>query len=181
MILDEIQTGFGRTGTMFAFEQYGIVPDILTIAKGMGGGFPIGGFVASREMMHTLTHNPILGHISTFGGHPVSCAASLANIEVLLEENYISEVKRKEELFKSLLIHPSIIEIRSMGLLMAVELGNYDFNKEAIDECIEQGVITDWFLFCDSSMRIAPPLSITDEEIRKCCDVILKALDKASQ
>ncbi|MCR9288673.1 MAG: aspartate aminotransferase family protein [Bacteroidetes bacterium] len=176
LVLDEIQAGYGRTGTLWAFEQYGIVPDILLLAKGMGGGMPIAAFIASKEIMRTLSFNPFLGHITTFGGHPVCCAAGLATLKVLLKEDYISKVKEKEKLFKKLLIHSAIKEIRSAGLWMAVELESYDFLKRVINKCLEDGLITDWFLFNDKSLRIAPPLTITKKEIKVACKIILNAL-----
>jgi acetylornithine/succinyldiaminopimelate/putrescine aminotransferase len=176
-ILDEIQTGYGRTGSLWAFEQYGVVPDILLLAKGMGGGMPIGAFVASRHIMHSFADNPILGHITTFGGHPVSCAAALATLQELTQKNYIESVKEKEQLFHSLLVHPKIKEIRSAGLMMAVELSDFDFLQKTANRCMENGLITDWFLFNNRSMRIAPPLIITKEEIIWACDVILAALE----
>ena len=176
LIFDEIQTGFGRTGTLFAFEQFGVIPDIITIAKGMGGGMPIGAFISSKDIMDTLKDNPVLGHITTFGGHPVSCAASQGCLEAILEEKLIESIYEKEQLFKSLLIHPAIIEVRGKGLLLAVEFTNYEFNKKVIDRCIEKGVITDWFLFCDNSMRIAPPLTIKLEEINYACSIILQSI-----
>lgn len=178
LIFDEIQTGFGRTGSLFAFEQFNVVPDILTLAKGMGGGFPIGAFVSSKEIMSSLKTNPILGHITTFGGHPINCAAAEANLKVLLDEKeLIASVKEKEQLFKELLIHPAIKEVRSFGLMIAVEFENFDQNKSIIDRCIENGVLTDWFLFNDKSLRIAPPLIITDTEIRKACKIILDCIN----
>lgn len=177
LILDEIQTGFGRTGKMFGFQHYNIVPDILVLAKGMGGGMPIGAFVSSSEKMHSLTHNPILGHISTFGGHPVSCAAALASLNVLLEENIVDKVEQKAALFKSLLVHPEIKEIRGKGLMFSLQLKSFEFNKAVIDKCIENGVIVDWFLHCSDAMRIATPLIITEDEIKHACKVILEALD----
>lgn len=178
LIADEIQTGFGRTGKWFAFEHYQFIPDIVCIAKGMGGGMPIGAFISSREMMATLSHNPVLGHITTFGGHPVCCAASIATIEVLREEQVMEQVDEKEKLFRALLMHPSIKSIRGKGLLLAVEFDSYEQNKRIIDHCIENGVITDWFLFNAHSMRIAPPLTITKDEIRKACEVILASVKK---
>lgn len=181
LILDEIQAGYGRTGTLWAFEQYGIVPDILLLAKGMGGGMPIGAFVANREVMNTLSFDPVLGHITTFGGHPVSCAAGLATLEILLSENYISEVKKKEQLFHELLVHPKIQEVRSAGLLIAAEIGDFDFMKKVQMEALENGVITDWFLFNERSLRIAPPLTITEEEIRFACRVLVAAIEKISK
>lgn len=180
LIFDEIQTGYGRTGSLFAFQQYGAVPDILLLAKGMGGGMPIGAFVSSHEIMQSLTHDPILGHITTFGGHPVSCAAGLATLQTLLDQDYIQQVKAKEALFRSLLKHPAILDIRSAGLLMAVELSDFNFLQKVIQECLKQGLITDWFLFNDRSMRIAPPLIISEEEIRKACGIILEALEVVS-
>lgn len=177
LIFDEIQTGFGRTGKLFAFEHFGVVPDILTLAKAMGGGFPIGAFVASNEIMGSLKTNPILGHITTFGGHPVSCAAAYANLHTLLtHKELISTVATKEQLFRKLLVHTKIKEVRSFGLLLAVEFDSFETNKAIIDRCIENGVLTDWFLFNDKSLRIAPPLIITEDEIKMACKVILEAI-----
>ncbi|MEM1322614.1 MAG: aspartate aminotransferase family protein [Bacteroidota bacterium] len=176
LILDEIQAGYGRTGSLFAFEQYGIVPDILLLAKGMGGGMPIGAFVASRKLMQVLSYQPLLGHITTFGGHPVNAAAALATLKVLLKENYIAEVKAKEALFRELLVHPSILHVRSAGLLMAVELESFERVQAVIKHCLENGLIVDWFLFNDRSIRIAPPLIITRQEIQKACGILLEAL-----
>ena len=180
LILDEIQAGFGRTGTFWAFEPMGIVPDVLVCAKGMGGGMPIGAFIASKELMGVFTNNPLLGHITTFGGHPVSAAASLATIQVLQNENLIEQVETKAALFKSLLVHPSIKAIRNKGLMMAVEFASFDVLKPIIDRAIGLGVITDWFLFCDDSMRIAPPLVITEAEIREACRILLQAIQEES-
>jgi acetylornithine/N-succinyldiaminopimelate aminotransferase len=177
LILDEIQAALGRTGKLFAFEHYSVVPDILLSAKALGGGMPVGAFIASKEIMGALKENPILGHITTFGGHPVCCAAGLAALEILLTENLIEAVERKSNVFKELLVHPAIKEIRGKGLMLAIELESFEFNKKVIDRCIENGVITDWFLHCSNSMRIAPPLIITDEQIRKACEVILEAID----
>ena len=177
LIFDEIQAGYGRTGTLFAFEQYDVIPDILLLAKGMGGGMPIGAFVASRAIMQALSENPILGHITTFGGHPVCCAAGLATLQTLLQEDYIAQVKTKEKLFRELLQHPAIHEVRSAGLWLAVELEDFDFIQQVIKICLERGLITDWFLFNNRSLRIAPPLIISEEEIRWACNVILDAID----
>lgn len=177
LVLDEIQTGFGRTGSLFAFEHYGIVPDILLLAKGMGGGMPIGVFIADQQLMSCLSHNPILGHITTFGGHPVSCAASLATLDTLLEGDLIDAVPEKEALFRHYLQHPVIKEVRSAGLLMAVELAGFDVVQAVIQRCLQQGVIIDWFLFNNRSLRIAPPLIITNEEIKTACQVILAAIE----
>ena len=176
LIIDEIQTGFGRTGTFWAFEQFGFYPDVLLCAKGMGGGMPIGAFIANQKVMAVFKNNPILGHITTFGGHPVSCAASLATLNVILEESLLEKVKDKSQIFKDLLVHEKIKEVRNQGLMMAVEFDDFDTLKPIIDRAIEKGIITDWFLFCDNSMRIAPPLIITEEEIRKACNVILSVI-----
>ncbi len=176
LILDEIQCGFGRTGKLWAFEHYEIEPDILVSAKGMGGGMPIGCFISSKEIMHVITENPVLGHITTFGGHPVSAAASLATLEAIQSEHLLDGVVEKEQLFHEQLQNPKIKEIRSKGLMMAVEFESYDVLKPIIDKAIELGVVTDWFLFNDQSMRIAPPLIITDEEIKKACKMILQAI-----
>jgi acetylornithine/succinyldiaminopimelate/putrescine aminotransferase len=176
LILDEVQAGMGRTGKMFAFEHYGIIPDILTLAKSLGGGMPLGAFISSPEIMKSLTNNPILGHITTFGGHPVSCAAALANLNLILDEKLYLKAKQKGELFLKLLKHPKIKNARAMGLLIAVELADANTNQKAISKCIENGLITDWFLFAPHCMRIAPPLIITDEEIKNACEIILKTL-----
>ncbi|WP_448697280.1 aspartate aminotransferase family protein [Mucilaginibacter sp. AW1-3] len=176
LILDEIQVAFGRTGKLFAFEHFGIVPDILLLAKALGGGMPIGAFVSSNQIMSALSENPILGHITTFGGHPVCCAAGLAALETLLEEQLIEQVAAREALFRKLLVHPAIREIRGKGLLLAAELESFDLNKKVIDRCIENGIIVDWFLHCSNSMRIAPPLVITEQEITRACEIITEAL-----
>jgi acetylornithine/succinyldiaminopimelate/putrescine aminotransferase len=176
LILDEIQAGFGRTGRFWAFEHFGIQPDILVCAKGMGGGMPIGAFISSQAVMAVFKENPILGHITTFGGHPVSCAASLATLQVIREEKLAEQVSEKEALFRKLLQHQAIRQIRSKGLIMAVEFDSFRVLKPIIDRCIERGVITDWFLYCDNSMRIAPPLTITEDQIRESCEVILSVI-----
>ena len=179
LIFDEIQAGYGRTGSLFAFEQYGVVPDILLLAKGMGGGMPIGAFVSAQSIMQVLSHDPVLGHITTFGGHPVCCAAALATLETLLNEDYIAEVKQKERLFLQLLKHPAIVEVRSAGLWLAVELKDFEVVQSVIHKCIAKGLITDWFLFNSRSLRIAPPLIINEEEIRWACDIILESIEEA--
>ena len=176
LILDEIQAGMGRTGRLFAFEKYGIAPDILLLAKGFGGGMPLGAFIARRELMQTLTHDPVLGHITTFGGHPVSAAAGLATLEILLEGDLLAQVPAREALFRKLLTHPAIREVRSAGLWLAVDLGDAAKVQQVIGHCIAHGVITDWFLFNDRSLRIAPPLVVAEEEIAFACDVILSGL-----
>ncbi|MBD1366889.1 aspartate aminotransferase family protein [Mucilaginibacter sp. ZT4R22] len=177
LILDEIQAAFGRTGKLFAFQHFGIVPDILLLAKALGGGMPVGAFVAPVEVMSVFKENPILGHITTFGGHPVCCAAGLAALEVLLNDKLIDSVEAKNRLFYQQLIHPAIKGIRGKGLMLAVEFESFDLNKKIIDRCIENGVITDWFLHCSNSMRIAPPLIITNEQIIHACAVITEAID----
>eukprot|EP01037_Dinobryon_pediforme_P011547 gene11547-11643_t len=176
LILDEIQAAFGRTGKLFAFEHFGIVPDILMLAKALGGGMPVGAFISSHQIMSALKENPILGHITTFGGHPVCCAGGLAALEVLLNENLADSVPAKEALFRKLLVHPAIKELRGKGLMLAMELESFELNKKIIDRCIEHGVITDWFLHCSNSMRIAPPLIITHQQIEQACAVILEAV-----
>jgi acetylornithine/succinyldiaminopimelate/putrescine aminotransferase len=176
LVYDEIQTGFGRTGSFWAFEQFGTLPDVLLMAKGMGGGMPIGAFMANKVMMSVFKENPILGHITTFGGHPVSCAASLATLRVIQEQNLAAQANTKGQLIKDLLVHPKIKEVRGKGLMLAVEFENFETLKPIIDKAIEQGVITDWFLFCDNAMRIAPPLTISETEIREACNVILEVL-----
>jgi acetylornithine/succinyldiaminopimelate/putrescine aminotransferase len=176
-ILDEIQAGMGRTGSLWAFQQYNIVPDVLLLAKGLGGGMPIGAFISSNTIMHTLTHDPVLGHITTFGGHPLSSAAALATLQTLLDTDLIAQVPAKELLFKTLLVHPKIKVVRSAGLWLAVELDSFEVLQKVIQDCLKNGLITDWFLFNNKSLRIAPPLIISEEEIRWACSVILAALD----
>ncbi len=181
LILDEIQCGFGRTGKLWAFEHYDIQPDILLAAKGMGGGMPIGCFISSKEIMSSLKQNPILGHITTFGGHPISTAASLATLETIQNENLIDQVAGKALLFKKLLKHDLIKSIRNQGLLMAVEFESYEVLKRIIDRALEAGIITDWFLFCNNSMRIAPPLTISEIEIKEVCQTLLKSIEWVSK
>jgi len=174
LVLDEIQAGFGRTGTLWAFEQFDIVPDILLLGKSLGGGMPLGAFIASRERMNLLSDHPVLGHITTFGGHPVSCAAGLASMKVLTEEKLWEGVEKKSQLFISLLKHERILSVSSSGLLIAVKFRSFEENKKIIDACIERGVFTDWFLFASHCMRIAPPLVISDQEIRDACKIIIE-------
>lgn len=178
LILDEIQVGFGRTGTLWGFEQYGIVPDVVLLGKALGGGLPLGAFIADHGRMAALADKPVLGHITTFGGHPLSCAAGLASLEVLLGGDWIGQVGRKESIFRELLVHPRIRAVRSRGLLMAVEFDSPETNKFVINTCIEDGLLTDWFLFAPQCMRIAPPLSIGEAEIRTACGIILSAISK---
>ncbi|MBO0947117.1 aspartate aminotransferase family protein [Fibrella forsythiae] len=207
LIFDEIQTGFGRTGSFWAFQGIdpdgaAIVPDILLSAKGMGGGMPIGAFMAPEPLMAVIKNNPMLGHITTFGGHPVSCAASLATLQTIQNERLFADAERKGQLIRSLLVHPLIREIRGKGLMLAAEFDSFEVLKPIIDRSIlphsnvpglsigwsdqsgestpgesTLGIITDWFLFCNNSMRIAPPLTITDDEIRLACQVILSSID----
>ena len=178
LILDEIQCGFGRNGTLWAFEQFDIVPDILLLGKALGAGMPLGAFVSDKKMMDTLSYNPVLGHINTFGGHPVSCAAGLAGFNVLLEDKLIDTVFEKEKLFRDLLIHKSILGLSSAGLMMAVKFDSFETNKKIIDALIVKGVFTDWFLFCAEGFRICPPLNISEKEIRKACAIILEVLEE---
>ena len=180
LILDEIQTGFGRTGKFWGFENLEIVPDVVVMAKGMGGGMPLGGFAASRELMEKLTANPVLGHITTFGGHPVCCAASLAAGKFIINHNLVEQVMEKELLFFKLLKHPEIKEIRSAGLMMGVELGSFDKVLKVISYGLENGIITDWFLHCNTALRIAPPLTISKDEIHLACQTILEGLSQNS-
>ncbi|UOR06392.1 aspartate aminotransferase family protein [Hymenobacter aerilatus] len=178
LILDEIQCGFGRTGTFWAFDQFGIEPDILLCAKGMGGGMPIGAFISTQEIMAGFKTNPILGHCTTFGGHPVSCAASLATLHAIQEENLLAGVADKAARFRAQLQHPAIREVRGCGLLMAVEFESFDVLKPIIDRALfHEGILTDWFLFCDNSLRIAPPLIITNDQIDEACAALLRAIE----
>ena len=177
LILDEIQTGFGRTGKFWGFEHYNIVPDIITSAKGMGGGMPIGAFISSKEIMSALQTDPVLGHISTFGGHPVSCAASSAILEELTITKMYEQADEKAQIFKRHLDHPKIKEIRHLGLMMAVEFDSFDLVSKIIKKSMELGLITDWFLFCNNAIRIAPPLIISEDQIIESCNILNKAID----
>ncbi len=178
IIADEVQTGFGRTGKMFGFEYAQFLPDIITLAKGMGGGMPIGAFISSKEIMMSFTDQPVLGHITTFGGHPVSAAASLACIEVIVNDDLISTVARKSEIISNFFIEiPLVRAVRAAGLLVAIEFDSFETNKKIIDACIKNGVITDWFLFCSKSMRIAPPLNIPEDDLLKALQTIKISID----
>jgi len=177
LVFDEIQTGFGRTGKLFAFEHYNIIPDILLIAKAMGGGMPTGALIADRRLLQVFTNNPILGYISTFGGHPVSLAAAVAALDELTEKNIINSIQKKEKLFLKYLKHSAIKEIRYKGLFFAVDLGDTDFVKRVINSAYENGVLMDWFLYNDSAFRLAPPLIIEEEEIKSACDIIVDAIE----
>jgi acetylornithine/N-succinyldiaminopimelate aminotransferase len=181
LVLDEIQAGFGRTGTLWGFEQFGVVPDILLLGKALGGGMPLGAFIADKKLMDHFTVNPVLGHITTFGGHPVCCAAGKAAFDVLLRERLIEQVKAKERLFKELLVHPFIKEIHSCGLWMAIAFESFEQCKKVIDRCIEGGVLTDWFLFASHCLRISPPLTITEKQIRTACAVILDSVNHSQE
>jgi acetylornithine/N-succinyldiaminopimelate aminotransferase len=179
LVFDEIQTGFGRTGFMFALERFGVIPDILLLAKALGGGMPLGAFIASKEIMSSLVSNPVLGHITTFGGHPVCCAAGLAALNVIIEGKYVESGKAKSELFKKELTHPLISEVRGEGLLLAVKLNRPEFINYIIANAPVYGLILDYFLFCSDAFRIAPPLIITEEEIAEACIRVKKLLDDA--
>jgi len=181
LIFDEVQTGFGRTGSMFAFEQFDVVPDILTLAKGMGGGMPIGAFIANKRHMALLTHNPMLGHITTFGGHPVNCVAASANLDVLCEKGLLENVEAKGQLIENLLQHAAIKEIRRKGMMMAIEFENIELVKRIINECLKKGVITFYFLSCPTSFRLAPPLNISNEEIETSCKLVMEAIETVVQ
>jgi acetylornithine/succinyldiaminopimelate/putrescine aminotransferase len=176
LILDEIQAAFGRTGKLWGFENFNIVPDVLVLGKALGGGMPLGAFIADKKLMDAFTENPILGHITTFGGHPVCCAAGMAAMKILLEEKIIYSVKAKEELFRSILIHKKIKSIRSFGLWMAIEFDSFEMNKKIIDTCISSGVMVDWFLFASNCLRISPPLMISEKEIGGACGKILSSV-----
>lgn len=179
LIFDEIQTGMGRTGEMFAMQKYGVTPDIVCLAKALGGGMPLGAFISSQEIMSTLTHNPVLGHITTFGGHPVCCAAGLAAMRFLQDNHVVEDVERKGALYEELLRdHPAVKEIRRAGMLLAVELGESDKLYRIMDLFIERGILSDWFLYCDTAFRISAPLVITDDEIRDSVRIIRECLDR---
>ena len=180
LVLDEIQCAFGRNGSLFAFEQFDVVPDILLLGKALGGGMPLGAFVADKQIMDSLTHDPVLGHINTFGGHPVCCAAGLAAFNVLQDEKLIDGVKEKEQLFLTLLKHPAIKAVRSCGLMMAVEFDSFETNKKIIDLLIDRGVFTDWFLFASNCLRIVPPLTISIDEIQTACNQLIAILNSQS-
>ena len=178
IIFDEIQTCFGRTGTLFGFEQTKIIPDIICIAKGMGGGMPIGAFISSWENMNKLTFNPKLGHITTFGGHPINCAASKATLQYILEKKLIDHIKSKENLFRKLLVHTNIISISGVGLMLSLNLENKQQVNTVVENCMKDGLLLFYFLFNDKSIRITPPLTISKEEIKIGCEIILRNLDK---
>ena len=179
LIFDEIQMGFGRSGEMFACVRFGVTPDIVCLAKALGGGMPLGAFVSDHDTMNLLTHNPVLGHITTFGGHPVCCAAGLAAMNYLEEHNLAGQAEQKGALFERLLAdHPKVVEIRRCGLLLAVELGSSEAYFRLLDLFIEAGILSDCFLFCESAFRISPPLTISEQEIEECAALIRTCLDK---
>jgi len=179
LIFDEIQSGFGRTGTLFAFENYGVVPDVMLVAKGMGGGLPIGAFVASEKLMSCLTNNPVLGHITTFGGNAVCVAAAQATLEVLVDKKLYLRALEIEKVMKEVLVHPKIKEVRCVGALCAIEFEDTELNMKIISKCIEKGVITDWFLHCSTAMRLAPPLIISNKELRFALQQIIASINEA--
>ncbi|MFY0643757.1 MAG: aspartate aminotransferase family protein [Bacteroidia bacterium] len=178
LVFDEIQSGMGRTGTMFAFEQLGVIPDVLCLAKGLGGGMPISCFISSKEHMDTLKNNPILGHITTFGGHPVSAAAAHATVQFIMEEQVCQSISNKENLFRKLLEHSKIKTISGKGLMLAVHLSSFEEVDKVINYCYEHGLIIDWFLYANTALRISPPLIITDVQITEVCTTIMEALNQ---
>lgn len=178
LILDEIQSGFGRTGKLWGFEHFEIVPDILLLGKALGAGMPLGAFIANKKLMDAFTESPVLGHITTFGGHPVCCAAGMAGMKALLDEGWIEQVQKKELLLRSLLVHPAIKSVRSFGLWMAVEFADFKTNKKVIDGCLEKGLLTDWFLFAPECLRISPPLIISEDQLRSAAGIILGSLNE---
>ena len=179
LIFDEIQTGMGRTGAMFASTKYDITPDVVCLAKAFGGGMPLGGVAANRQILNSFTHTPCLGHITTFGGHPVCCAAGLAALKYLIDNNIVENVEHKGAMFEERLIkHPRILEIRRSGLLLALELGKAEYLYRLMEIFKEEGIMSDWFLYCDTAFRISPPLTITEAEIEECCTIIERSLDR---
>lgn len=182
LIFDEIQTGLGRTGTLYVFQQYGVVPDVLCTAKAFGGGMPLGAFIASNEIMNMLKTNPVLGHITTFGGHPVCCAAGLAALDYILDEGLMDRMEEKGLLYERLLKdHPAVRSIRRVGLLMAVEFGESELSQQIVLQAVQDGLLTEWFLFHDTAMRIAPPMTITAAEIEESCAILRASMDKVME
>lgn len=178
LIFDEIQSGFGRTGSLFAFEQMDVVPNVLLVGKALGGGMPLGAFIAGHKLMSTLTVAPVLGHITTFGGHPVSCAAGKKAFEILTEQKLLDTVAAKSELLKSLLVHPAIVQMQGIGLWFSLRFSSDTLAQKVAHACVQNGVITDWFLFAPDAIRVAPPLIITETEIRAACTIILQSIDQ---
>ena len=179
LVLDEIQSGFGRNGTLWAFEQFDVVPDMLLLGKAIGGGMPLGALIANKHVMDDFTFDPVLGHINTFGGHPVSCAAGQAAFTALLQENMIAGIVERARRFTQLLIHSHIVKVNSAGLMFAVWFNSFETNKKVIDALIERGVFTDWFLFASHALRIVPPLNIPISEIDEACAILLSVLDES--
>ena len=179
LIFDEIQTGMGRTGKMFASTKYNITPDVICLAKAFGGGMPLGGVASNKRILDSFTHNPVLGHITTFGGHPVCCAAGLAALNYLVSNNIVEHVEHKGQLFEERLKnHSRILEIRRSGLLLALELGKAEYLYRLMEIFKEEGIMSDWFLYCDTAFRISPPLTISEAEIEECCEIIKRSLDR---
>lgn len=178
LVFDEVQTGFVRAGRLFAFEHFGVVPDVLVLGKALGGGLPMGAFISSRDRMALFTHDPVLGHITTFGGHPLPCVAGLAALEALQDEAMLGNARRAGALFKELLVHPRIEDVRGEGLMLAVDLGDAALVQRVVHGCLAQGVLGFWFLSCPTAFRIAPPLVITEEEVRKACGVVMECLSR---
>lgn len=178
LILDEIQAGFGRTGTLWAFEQMGIEPDVLLLGKALGGGMPLGAFIASRERMHQLSYEPVLGHITTFGGHPVSCAAGMAAMEVLLDSDAITKGKENEKILRRELQHSAIQSVHSIGCWMSLQFASAELNQRIVHQCVKNGLLTDWFIFAPDRLRIAPPLTIDEHVLREACGTILRSIDE---
>lgn len=179
LIFDEVQTGFGRTGRMFAFEKYGVVPDILVLAKALGGGMPLGGVVSSKDRLDAFTVNPALGHITTFGGHPVCCAAALASLKILLREDWVSKAESRGSRIAGLVgSHPAVKEVRRSGLLIAVDTGSPEKASRMLELLLEEGAVSDYFLYNPTSFRIAPPLCISDEEADMAADIVIRALNR---
>lgn len=178
LILDEIQTGIGRTGTFWGFENYNVIPDIVITGKGLGGGMPIGAFIASYDHMSLLKDNPKLGHISTFAGHPIIAAAALATIKEIIEQNYSSESLRKEEIIRKQLLHPAIEEIRGKGLMLALIMKTPELAAKIIHKCLEKGLILFFLLFEDKAIRITPPLTISEDEITKGCKILIETIEE---
>jgi len=181
LIFDEIQTGYGRTGNLFAYQYYDVVPDILVLAKGFGGGMPLGAFIADATLTSVLIDQPVLGHITTFGGHPVSCAASLAALKLLLNGDLLNKIGTKETLFRSLLVHPKIQNITGKGLMLSLVFEDEIFCRKVIDGCVRDGLLIDWFLYASNRIRIAPPLIIEEEQIKEVCGIIIENISKAMQ
>lgn len=178
LVFDEIQTGMGRTGKLFAFEHYNVVPDILLIGKALGGGMPLAAFISSKVIMSSLSNNPILGHLTTFGGHPVCCATSSAALKIIRRDRLSEKALEHEKLFRKLLVHENIRIIRGKGLFLCIEFSDEKFNQAVIARCYEKGLISDWFLFAAHCLRIAPPLTISEDEIKEACRVILEAVEE---